>query len=72
MRLDCKLKPGLVGVEGKGRLKGEYWSAGAAGGFRFCWYDWKVSPGGRIKLSLLERTSSSVVTISISYTPSSS
>lgn len=64
IRLDCKLK--LVfggGVQGKGRLSRESCVVGTTGGF---WKDLSVSPGGRIKLSLLERKPSSVVTISIS------
>jgi len=64
IRLDCKLR--LVfggGVQGKGRLSRENCVVGTTGGF---WHDLNASPGGRIKLSLLERKPSSVVTISIS------
>ena len=66
IRFDCELKAGLSGVLGKGRLSLEIRFAGTTGRFRFCSYDWKVSPGGRIKLSLLERKPSPVVIISIS------
>jgi len=63
IRLDCELRPGVVGVQGKGRLSRDNCVEGATGVF---WYVLNDSPGGRIKLSLLERKPPSVVTISIS------
>ena len=67
MCLDRELKPGLAGgVQGNGRLSRERCFAGTTGRFRFRRYDWKASPGGRIRLSFLERKPSSAVTISIS------
>lgn len=62
--LDCGLGFVLVGgVEGNGR---ESCFGGTTGRVRFRWKDWKVSPGGRIKLSLREGKPSGVVTISTS------
>lgn len=65
MRLDCEPKLEFEGgVEGKGRLSRENDVVGTTTGA--VWYDLNVSPGGSIKLSLLEIKPSSVVMISIS------
>ena len=66
-RLDCKLSPAFGrGVQGRGRLNREHCNVETAGTF---WCGRMASPGGKIKLSLLEGGPSSAVTISIPQTP---